>query len=47
VALDQEPAGIQLDLLGPQHVEFVPHPREVVGAGTVLVDGTVCSTWDW
>jgi hypothetical protein len=27
--------------------EFVPHPGEVVGAGTVLVDGTVCPTWDW
>src|SRR5205085_11987366 len=22
-------------------------PREVVGRGTVLVDGTVCPTWDW
>jgi hypothetical protein len=27
--------------------EFVPHPGEVVGAGTVLVDGTICPTWDW
>jgi hypothetical protein len=27
--------------------EFVPDPAEVVGAGTVLVDGTVCPTWDW
>src|SRR5919201_3626707 len=27
--------------------EFVPDPREVVGAGTVLVDGTICPTWDW
>ena len=27
--------------------EFVPHPSEVVGAGTVLVDGTICPTWDW
>ena len=26
--------------------EFVPHPSEVVGAGTVLVDGTICPTWD-
>jgi hypothetical protein len=25
----------------------VPDPAEVVGAGTVLVDGTVCPTWDW
>jgi len=27
--------------------EFVAHPSEVVGAGTVLVDGTICPTWDW
>src|SRR3954467_15400448 len=25
----------------------VPDPTEVVGRGTVLVDGTVCPTWDW
>ncbi|WP_214367926.1 transposase family protein [Pseudonocardia sp. H11422] len=25
----------------------MPDPREVVGRGTVLVDGTVCPTWDW
>ena len=24
-----------------------PDPLEVVGRGTVLVDGTVCPTWDW
>jgi hypothetical protein len=39
------------DLLGPLIAavlaEFVPDPREVVGAGTVLVDGTICPTWDW
>lgn len=34
-------------LIGQVLAEFVPHPREVVGAGTVLVDGTVCPTWDW
>ncbi len=34
-------------LIGQVLGEFVPHPREVVGAGTVLVDGTVCPTWDW
>jgi hypothetical protein len=22
--------------------EFIPHPGEVAGAGTVLVDGTIC-----
>ena len=25
----------------------MPDPAEVVGGGTVLVDGTVCPTWDW
>jgi hypothetical protein len=34
-------------LIGEVLAEFVPHPGEVVGAGTVLVDGTVCPTWDW
>jgi Helix-turn-helix of DDE superfamily endonuclease len=27
--------------------EFVPHPREFLGTGTVLVDGTICPSWDW
>ena len=39
------------DLLRPMIAqvlaEFVPHPSEVVGAATVLVDGTICPTWDW
>lgn len=26
---------------------FVPHPQEVLGGGTALVDGTVTPTWDW
>jgi len=34
-------------LIGEVLAEFVPDPAEVVGAGTVLVDGTVCPTWDW
>jgi hypothetical protein len=34
-------------LIGQVLAEFVPHPSEVVGAGTVLVDGTICPTWDW
>jgi hypothetical protein len=34
-------------LIGQVLTEFVPHPGELVGAGTVLVDGTVCPTWDW
>jgi hypothetical protein len=27
--------------------EFVPELDQVVGQATVLVDGTVCPTWDW
>jgi DDE superfamily endonuclease len=34
-------------LIGQVLAEFVPDPAELVGAGTVLVDGTVCPTWDW
>ena len=34
-------------LIGQVLAEFVPDPATVVGAGTVLVDGTVCPTWDW
>ena len=34
-------------LIGQALAEFVPHPSEVVGTGTVLVDGTICPTWDW
>jgi len=34
-------------LIGHVLAEFVPDPAEVVGAGTVLVDGTVRPTWDW
>ena len=34
-------------LIGDALAEVVPDPREVVGCGTVLVDGTVCPTWDW
>lgn len=26
---------------------FIPHPREVIGRGTALVDGTITPTWDW
>lgn len=26
---------------------FIPHPREVLGAGTALVDGTITPTWNW
>ena len=26
--------------------EFVPDPRAVAGAATVLVDGTICPTWN-
>jgi hypothetical protein len=34
-------------LIGEVLAEVVPDPREVAGRGTVLVDGTVCPTWDW
>jgi hypothetical protein len=34
-------------LIGHVLTEFVPDPTELVGAGTVLVDGTICPTWDW
>lgn len=34
-------------LIGQVLTEFVPDPAEVVGAGTVLVDGAICPTWDW
>jgi hypothetical protein len=27
--------------------ECVPAPGDLVGRGTVLVDGTICPTWDW
>jgi hypothetical protein len=34
-------------VIGEVLAEVVPDPRQVVGPGTVLVDGTVCPTWDW
>jgi hypothetical protein len=34
-------------LIGEVLAEVVPDPRGVVGRGSVLVDGTVCPTWDW
>jgi hypothetical protein len=27
--------------------DLAPDPRAVVRAGTALVDGTICPTWDW
>jgi len=27
--------------------EFVPNPRDVIGVGSALVDGTICPAWDW
>ncbi|MHB8188561.1 MAG: transposase family protein [Dermatophilaceae bacterium] len=39
------------DLLRPAIAEalaeFIPDPQQLAGAGTVLVDGTICPTWDW
>lgn len=34
-------------VIGQVLAKFVPRPGEVVGSGTVLVDGTICPTWDW
>ena len=34
-------------LIGEVLAALVPTPLEVVGRGSVLVDGTVCPTWDW
>lgn len=33
--------------IGEVLAEFVPDPKQAVGKGTVLVDGTICPTWDW
>jgi DDE superfamily endonuclease len=33
-------------VIGQVLAEFVP-PRQLVGTGTVLVDGTLCPCWDW
>lgn len=39
------------DLLRPAIAEalaeFVVDPKQLVGKATVLVDGTICPTWDW
>lgn len=34
-------------VIGDVLAELVPDPAEIAGRGTVLVDGTVCPTWDW
>ncbi|RUP87899.1 hypothetical protein D8M20_12355, partial [Corynebacterium propinquum] len=34
-------------LIGEELMGLVPSIRELVGRGSVLVDGTVCPTWDW
>jgi hypothetical protein len=39
--------GLLRPVIGQVLAEFVPHPRELVGTGTVLVDGTICPSWDW
>jgi hypothetical protein len=33
--------------IGEALAEFVPDPQKLIGRGTVLVDGTICPTWDW
>lgn len=39
--------GLLRPLISEAPAPVVPDPREVVGRGTVLVDGTVWPTWDW
>jgi hypothetical protein len=34
-------------VIGEVLADFVPDPASVIGKGTVLVDGTICPTWDW
>jgi hypothetical protein len=34
-------------LIGTVLADCVPHPAQVAGQGTLLVDGTVCPVWDW
>ncbi len=34
-------------VIGQVLAEFVPDLDQVVGQGSVLVDGTICPTWDW
>jgi hypothetical protein len=35
-------------VIGKMLAQFVPDPAAVLGrAGTALVDGTICPTWDW
>jgi hypothetical protein len=34
-------------LIGEALADCVPDPKEIAGAATVLVDGTICPTWDW
>jgi hypothetical protein len=34
-------------VIGAVLAEFAPDPNTVIGKGSVLVDGTICPTWDW
>jgi hypothetical protein len=34
-------------VIGEALAELAPDPKKVAGAGSVLVDGTICPTWDW
>ncbi|MGH3632206.1 MAG: transposase family protein [Sciscionella sp.] len=49
--VSQPTASRRWDLLRPAIAEalaeFVPDLKKAIGAGTVLVDGTICPTWDW
>jgi len=49
--ISQSTVSRRWDLLRPvikrAVASFVPHPREVIGGGTALVDGTITPTWNW
>jgi hypothetical protein len=49
--ISQSTVSRRWDLLRPVIAEvleeFVPNPRDVIGVGSALVDGTICPTWDW
>ena len=49
--ISQSTVSRRWDLLRPVIAEvldeYVPDPASVIGKGTVLVDGTICPTWDW
>jgi hypothetical protein len=39
--------GLLRPIIGRAVASFVPHPQEVLGGDTALVDGTITPTWNW